>query len=296
MSSPNLEHEPRLVRSFDGTYIALRDMGQGDKTPLLVSNSIGANLAIWRRTLLPLAAERRIITWDHRGLYESTGPASERVDPGAHAEDAVAVLDDAGIERVAIAAWATGARVALEIAHRYPERVQSLALVCSVAGYSVTRAVLGLEFGSLLPVAAGVAKHFANALEGPFRRLTSRPEMAGIIRQSGLIAATADTGALVQFFRGMASCDTKTLLSSYEAVANDAPGDILDDITMPVLLVAGNKDTFAPLSTQRRLAEGIRGARLEVYDNASHYLPIEHPKRLSEDLASFLAPLDASRP
>ena len=40
-------------------------------------------------------------------------------------------------------------------------------------------------------------------------------------------------------------------------------------------------------------AAAIPGARLEVYERATHYLPIEYPARLSDDLGSFLADLPA---
>ncbi|HEX2196319.1 MAG TPA: alpha/beta fold hydrolase, partial [Actinomycetota bacterium] len=98
MRGPHLDHEVELVRSFDGTMLAVRAMGVGDAPPLLVANGIGANLAVWRRALYDLAAERAVVTWDHRGLFESRPPASDRLDAAAHAEDAIAAADHAGLE------------------------------------------------------------------------------------------------------------------------------------------------------------------------------------------------------
>nr|MBA2601416.1 alpha/beta hydrolase [Actinomycetota bacterium] len=293
MTSPNLDHEPELIRSFDGTLLSVRAMGEGDGTPLLVANGIGANLALWRRSLADVARTRSIVTWDHRGTFGSAQPASERIDPGAHAEDAMSAMDHLDLDRFALASWSTGGRIALEIAHRYPDRVSGLVLICGTYGYALTRFLRHLEMPSALPLFASVAKHFSGLLEGPLRGLVARPEIVGLIRQSGFIAATADTTALVDFIRGMASCDLRTILDMFEAVAGDPAPDALQSIEAPTLVVAGERDPFTPLKQMEETAGAIPGARLEVYDKATHYLPIEYPARLSDDLRAFLAELPA---
>ena len=292
MTVSELEHEPELVRSFDGTQLAARRMGEGDGTPLLVSNAVGASLAVWRRALIDIARERPIIAWDHRGLHESAPPNSDRIDPGAQAEDAMAVLDHFGVERFVAASWSNGTRIALEIAHRYPEAMAALTIVSGGYGHPLGRVVRHLEIASLLPTFAGIAKHFASFIEGPFRGLASRPEIAGLIRQSGLIGATADTSALVDLFRGMAACDTRTLLATYEAVAGDSAPELLGDVQAPTLIIVGERDPFTPRRVSEEMVRAIPGARLEVYERATHYVPIEYPAKLSDDLRAFWKDLD----
>lgn len=287
MSLPNLDHEITRVRSFDGTILAARRMGADEKTPVLVVNGIGATLAVWRRVLVDVARERPIVTWDQRGLHDSGEPGSERLDPGAQGEDAAAVLDHFGIERFLAVSWSNGARIALEIAHRYGDRLAALALVCGGYGHPLGRALRYLEVASVLPTLAGVAKHFSSLVEGPLRGIASRPELAGLVRQSGMIAATADTGALVDLLRGIARCDMKTLLATYEAVAGDPAPDLLREIIAPTLIVAAERDPFTTRRVSEEMARAIPGARLEVYERATHYLPIEYPVRLSDDLRAF---------
>ena len=287
MSFPNLDHEVTRVRSFDGTMLAARRMGTDEGIPLLVVNGVGATLAVWRRALVDVARQRPIVTWDQRGLHDSGEPVSERLDPGAQAEDAVAVLDHFGTDRFVAASWSNGGRIALEIAHRYPDRLGALTLVCGGYGHPLGRALRYLEVAAVLPTVAGVAKHFASFIEGPMRGVASRPELAGLIRQSGMIAATADTNALVDLLRGMARCDTRTLLATYEAVAGDPAPEVLGNITAPTLLVAGERDPFTTRRVSEEMARAIPAARLEVYERATHFLPIEYPVRLSDDLRAF---------
>ncbi len=291
MTGPRLDHEPQHITSFDGTRIAARVMGEGDLTPLLVVNAVGANLSIWRRALIDVARQRRIITWDHRGLYESEKPVSDRIDPGAQAEDAMAVLDSMEADKVVVVSWSNGTRIALELISRYPEQVAAFTTVCGGYGHSLARLLRRLDIAAGVPTLAGVAKHFSYFIEGPFKSLTSRPEIAGLIRQSGLIAATADTRALVDLLRGMASCDLRTLLASYEAVSGDARSELLQEVTVPALVVAGRRDSFVPLAVSEEMARTLPAGRLEVYERATHYLPIEYPARLSDELRSFWSEL-----
>jgi pimeloyl-ACP methyl ester carboxylesterase len=287
MIFPNLDHEPELIRSFDGTLVAGRRMGAGEGTPLLVANAVGATLAVWRRALVDAARERPIVTWDHRGLHESQIPESDRIDAGAHAEDALAVAGHFGVDRFVMASWSNGARIGLEICSRYPENVAALAVVSGGYGHPIGRAIRNLEPAALLPAIAGVAKHFSSFIQGPFRGLAARAELAGFIRQSGMIGATADTEALVDLLRGMAACDLGRLLSTYEAVSGDPAPELLDEVLAPTLIVAGERDQFTSRATSEEMAKSIPGARLEVYEGATHYLPIEYPARLSIDLRKF---------
>ena len=288
MRGRHLDHEVEHVRSFDGTMLAVRAMGEGDALPLVIANGIGANLAIWRRSLYDLAAERPIVTWDHRGLFESKPPASDRLDAAAHAEDGVAAADHAGLERFAVASWSSGGPIALEMANRHPDRVAALVLVNAGFGHPAGRLVRHLELTSALPMIAGVAKHFSGYLQGPFRSFVSRPTIAGFVRQSGLVGPTADIPSLVDFLQGMASCDLRKLLEIYEEVAGESSAGLLPSVEAPALLIAGAKDSFTPVSMMKEMERGLARAQLEVYENATHYLPLEYPSRLRDDLREFV--------
>lgn len=288
MRGPHLDHEVELVRSFDDTMLAVRVMGEGDALPLVIANGIGANLAVWRRTLYELAAERVIVTWDHRGLFDSKPPASDRLDAAAHAEDAVAAADHAGLDRFALVSWSSGGPIALQVANFHPDRVAALVLVNAGYGHPAARLLRHLEPASALPMLAGVAKHFSSRLQGPFRSFVSRPTIAGIVRQSGLVGPTADIPAMVDFLQGMASCDLRNLLEIYEEVAGDNSASLLGSVQAPTLLVAGSKDPFTPAAMIEEMERAIPDARMEVYDKATHYLPMEHPARLREDLKRFV--------
>ena len=296
MSGPNLDHEVNLVTSFDRSLIAARRMGAGEGTPLVIASSVGANLPIWRRAMIDLARRGPVVTWDLRGLAESGMTRSQRLDAGAHAEDGIAVADSYGIDRFHLCGWSTGARIALEVAHRYPERTASLALVCGGYGYSVPVGLRHLEVVSVLPLLSGVAKHFSGYVGAAFRAFVGRPELAGVVRQIGLVGPTADTADLVAMLQTMSESDTRRLLETYEALAGDVASELLGQIEVRTLLVAGERDQFTPRRTMELMEAMIPAAQLKVYDRATHYLPMEFPARLAADMRDFMGEHTASNP
>jgi 3-oxoadipate enol-lactonase len=290
------------VTSFDGTLLAATSYAEGSNersdesatTPLLIVNAIGTGPSVWRPVVVDAARERRVITWDLRGMRHSDIPHSDRIDPAAHVEDAVAVLDHFGIEEAAVAAWSSGARIALEFAASYPDRTRSLMLVCGGYGHPLRR-LRFLEIGSLLPVGAGFAKYIAGFIEAPLRGLTQRPEFAGLIRQTGAVGATADVRGLVELAHEVADCDLRSVLATYEAVMGDAAPGLLDQVQAQTLLVAGGRDQITSMRMMEKMEQRIPGARLEVFDEATHYLPFEFGPLLSDALRKFLTetePLD----
>lgn len=281
-----------VIPSFDGTLLATRRSGGGEGTPVLVCNGVGANDAIWKRALVDAERSRPILMWDHRGLLGSGPPATDRLDAGAQAEDALAVAEHHGVEDFVLLSWSNGSRIALEVATRNPDRVVALIVVNGGFGQPFGRLLRHLELASLFPSIAGMAKHFGPTLQGPLRALTSRPELIGLIRQSGFVGATADGPLLVELLRGVATCDLKTFLASYEAIAGDSASELAARVEAPTLLIAGDKDAFTPLSMVVEMHAAMRNARLEVYERATHYLPLEFPGKLSNDIRRFLAELD----
>lgn len=288
MTLPGLDHEPEEISSFDGTRLAVRRMGTGGGTPLLLVNAIGANLASWARTAVDLVGECPVVTWDHRGLHASGPPATDRLDAAAQAEDAVAVMDHFGYERPFVAAWSSGTRIGIELAATNPDRVAGLALVSGGYGHPASR-LLRLELGAALPLMASVGKYFATPLRTVMQGFVARPEIAGMVRQSGMVGATADTPALVELLRGAAECDMKVLLATFQAVDGDSGRHLLEKIRCPTLVIVGDRDQFTSSAVVAELAAAIPASEVIVYEGATHYLPLEFATRLSHDLRAFMA-------
>jgi pimeloyl-ACP methyl ester carboxylesterase len=60
------------------------------------------------------------------------------------------------------------------------------------------------------------------------------------------------------------------------------------EITMPVLVLAGDRDTVFSLEEQRAIAERIAGARVKVLEGIGHAPQWEDPHRFAAELLAFV--------
>ncbi|UCE32371.1 MAG: alpha/beta fold hydrolase [Burkholderiales bacterium] len=66
-------------------------------------------------------------------------------------------------------------------------------------------------------------------------------------------------------------------------------------IAVPTLLVAGADDSVAPVAIARSLRDRVAGARLEIVENAGHWMTIEAPQRAAELLRQHLEAVSRQR-
>ena len=80
----------------------------------------------------------------------------------------------------------------------------------------------------------------------------------------------------------------KALLDTNRAVTTADFRDELPKITVPTLVIHGDRDVSAPLDiTGRRTADLVPGAKLRVYEGAPHGLFVTHIDRVNRDLLDF---------
>lgn len=99
---------------------------RGTGPPVLVVHGAGSHGPMWASDLEGVTDTYRLIVPTRRGYPGS--PPSPR-DWSAHTEDMIGVLDSAQIVSAAVVAHSAGCIVALDLALRYPERVERLVLL-----------------------------------------------------------------------------------------------------------------------------------------------------------------------
>jgi non-heme chloroperoxidase len=80
--------------------------------------------------------------------------------------------------------------------------------------------------------------------------------------------------------------------ASYFGITAWSETDLTEDlkkITVPTLIVHGSDDQIVPIANSaERSVKIIPGAKLKVYEGASHGLPTTHKDQLNEDLLAFV--------
>lgn len=85
-----------------------------------------------------------------------------------------------------------------------------------------------------------------------------------------------------------AFADRKSLLESFKASVSGNVAEVAEQLTLPVLLVAGEKDEIATLPNQYKLMGRLPEAKLEVIPGVGHLIHYETPVPAAEAIRTFL--------
>jgi pimeloyl-ACP methyl ester carboxylesterase len=246
---------------------------QGTGRPLLLIHGLGyAGSWGWRPVLEPLARSFRVIAFDNRGIGGSDrppGPYSTRM----MAEDAVAVLDEAGVERAHVVGTSLGGMVAQELALAYPDRVDRLVLACTTAGGP-----------SGFPMPEKTVRLITQPLDLP-------PDERFRVFVRNALSEPYDE-AMVEEIKDLRIAEGQPL-EAWQAQAAAGVGhdafDRIGEIGAPTLVVTGTADEVVDARNSDLLAERVPGARLEKFEGAGHLFFWQEPERFVALLEEFLA-------
>jgi pimeloyl-ACP methyl ester carboxylesterase len=251
---------------------SLRYQVAGSGPPVVLVHGFGLDLRMWDPQVERLADRFLVVRYDCRG-FGSSGPFDPTV-PYTHAEDLLALLDHLGIARAALTGLSFGGRVVMQAALLAPERVRALILLDSVldgvpwdpdseAGMAhVARQV------SAAGVGAGQQAWLAHPLFAPAR---ARPDLAA--RLTEMV-----TGYPGQHWLGQ----------DPHRQDGRPPIEALAELTMPTLVVAGERDVPCFLAMSDVLASRIPGAESVRIAGAGHMVNLEQPAIISDLLDRFL--------
>ncbi len=239
--------------------------GPEDAPAVVFAGSLGSSLGMWDEQAAAFAGEFRVLRYDHRGHGGSPAP------PGPYAVDdlagdALALLDELGIERVAFVGLSLGGAVAMALALRAPERVERLALCCTAAKFGppdpwLERAATVRKDG-IEAVAPAVLERWLTPDAPPAMR--ARLEAMLLSTQPDAYAACCEA---------IAAHDVRWRLRALRA---------------PVLAIVGSDDPATPPDWLAEVADTVPGAHLHVIDGGRHIVNVEFAAAFNRVLAPFL--------
>jgi len=89
------------------------------------------------------------------------------------------------------------------------------------------------------------------------------------------------------YMRQLSRVNPELFVAMLEQAHRHCAADVLPDVRVPTMVIAGGRDNFVPLSVMRELAFAIPGARWEMIPEATHALPAEYPAEVTRRVEAF---------
>jgi pimeloyl-ACP methyl ester carboxylesterase len=93
---------------------------------------------------------------------------------------------------------------------------------------------------------------------------------------------------LLQYMSGLSRVDFRVALRMLEQAGKHDATPYLRDIDVPVLIIAGEKDSFTPPELSRLMTARIPHAELLMAKGGTHSLPLEQPDLVNLRIGRFL--------
>ena len=265
------------VSALEGAELNVEMTGQGPA--LVVLHGFTGSIQTWQSFSEVAKTGFTVVAVDQPGHGASDSPSDSRMyTMERHVQALAEILDRVGLERVAWLGYSLGGRIALSAAVALPERTTALvlesaspgiaseeerqqriredeALVCWIAEVGVPRFV---EYWESLPLWHS-QKRLSTVLRDSLRsqRLRNNP------------------------------CGLANSLRGVGTGAQPPLHDRLEELTAPVLLVAGEEDQKF-IGIAREMHRSIPTSRLETVPGAGHATHLEQPEIFSRTVTGFL--------
>ncbi len=261
----------------DGTNLYYKDWGAG--SPLVFAAPWALNSDWWEYQMTYLADRGvRCIGYDRRGHGRSDEPA-QGYEFDTLAGDLATLIEQLDLRDVTLVGHSMGCAEVVRYLSGRSRRVARAVLVSTITPFTLKTpdnpdgvAESELEKGRLA-LAKDRARQISMAAPGFFG---APPNAVSTEMMDWWVRMILD------------QCSLKVMLDLHRAFTRTDFRPELRKISVPVLLVHGDRDISTPLdATGRRSAQLIPRCELKIYKDAAHGLPITHMDQLNAELLAF---------
>jgi pimeloyl-ACP methyl ester carboxylesterase len=268
-----------------GTRLHLAEYGAG--APLLMLHGFPQHWYAWHKVVALLPEGYRIICPDLRGFgWSETTPRGYDMD--ALAQDALALLDALGLERVGLVGHDWGGQLGFRLCLRAPERFSGYLALNITHPWPRHRAVLPnlwrmwfTAFVEYPVIGRAVLRHWPGFTRFLLRHQVADPAVWTEADLAEYAAATSASAAAAQ-----------SLFWQY--VLHDIPALVRGTrrrqrLTVPTLLLGGERDNVVVPSMLAGSEPYADDLTVRLVPGAGHYLPQERPEEVAEAVRTFFA-------
>jgi pimeloyl-ACP methyl ester carboxylesterase len=286
--------------AVDGTrlYVRERDrqpprgrrrLREAKRPTAVLCDGLSCDGYIWKYLWDDLVESAALCHWHYRDHGRSE-PAADpsRIDVPSHASDLDCVRLSIGDPLVVLIGHSMGCQVVLEAYRQRPAGVRGLVLMNGSSG-RITETFHGTNLlARALPKLQELAEKHADLARALWSRIP-----VGLTLRVALQAGEVDHDLLhpedlVPYLEALTRMDVRVFLRMLKAAGDHSADDWLHTVTVPALVIAGERDTFTPPELAERLSRMLPDARLVMVPGGTHVTALEHRELVRDEICRFL--------
>ena len=207
---------------------------------------------------------------DLPGHGKSEGKSKLSIDE--YSNDIIDFLDAMDLKKVCLVGHSMGAAIALNASLSRHWRICSAVAIGGASKMIVNHAIL-------------------QGLQNTFEATVNSIVRYSWHKKTG---AVADSERMAAYFREkakqrMLDAGSKTVHGDFLACSNFDLSERLEEIGVPVLVIASDGDRMVPLKVSREMAENLPNAEFVSLENCGHFQHIEQTAKVAGELVTFLS-------
>ena len=255
----------------------------------MLCDGVGCAGYVWKYLRPALTEHYQVVHWHYRGHGDTPMPRDrDHVAICDHADDAIAVMDHAGVERAIFVGHSMGVQVSLESYRRHRARVAGLVLMCGAPGrpLGMTRNPERAEF--FLTTAQRIVSKAPGLFNGLLRSLLPTEMAYRIATWLEVDPEEVQKEDFMPYLQAMSRMDAHLFLDTLAAANQHSAVDLLPEIDIPALIIGGSDDGFTSPVLSQLMYDQIADAEMLIVERGSHTAPLEQPELVCNTVLDFL--------
>lgn len=240
--------------------------------PLILLHGWGFSSRIWQPLIRALhdAGNTQVFAIDLPGF------GSAFHEPCTNLEQVLAYLIEQLPEQCVLGGWSLGGMLAVQLAHRYPQRIAGIITLGSNLHFTADGSWPGMPAEDF----AQFCQRFEQQPEKTWRRFLnlqvrgeSQPERIAVLLENLADFQDCNTDTALRMLHLLGQIDNRALFST---------------LSVPGLHCFGEHDAITPVAVGNYLQDTTPQQRLAIFRDCSHAMPLSRATQITEHIQKFL--------
>jgi 3-oxoadipate enol-lactonase len=265
--------EKKIRIAPNNIMVSYMDDGKSGAPYLIFIHGFPFNKSMWNLQVAMLKDNYHVITYDIRG-HGNSDNGNENFSIELFAKDLISLMDFLKIDKTMLCGLSMGGYIALNAISNFPERFDALVL-CDTQCIADTPEAKEKRMKAIKNIRdSGVEKYADESIKNLFSPDSFNTGINAIKDVKEMIMKTSEQSL----------CNTLQALANRKETCTR-----LQEIKVPVLIMAGKEDILTPPAAAVLMHEKIKNSSLNIIEHAGHLSNLENPEKFNNGLLKFLS-------